>query len=354
MTTNQSAFGHRPDNMARRIMELVELRRQIRKERVFRDRRNPLDFFDDDKVYERYRFTREGIMHITDIVAPDIEHDTVRNHALLPYQQVLIALQYYATGTFHNVVGDPLQVHRSTANRAIHRVTNALCRRLDDFVKFPDENTIGEIKDGFFNMRRFPGVIGCVDGTHIWIERPHENEVDYVNRKGYSSINVQVICNHRGQFTNIVARWPGSAHDSRILRSSQVWDIMEGEMFRGYILGDSGYPCRNWLMTPLLNAHTAQERRYNSAHKGTRVLVEQTIGRWKRRFHILHLQSRLRSPESTCKVIAATAVLHNIAVDRNEPLGADRRPGIPQPEEDGYNGELNGPRARAMLIRNKF
>lgn len=293
-------------------------------------------------------------MYIADLLAPDIEHDTARNHALLPYQQLLIALQYYSTGTFHCVVGDPLQVSQPTANRAIHRVTNALCRRLGDFVKFPDQNNIDEIKDGFYNMRRFPGVIGCVDGTHIWIERPHENEVDYVNRKGYSSINVQVICDHRGKLTNIVARWPGSAHDSRILRSSQVWDNMEAHMVDGYILGDSGYPCRNWLMTPLLNAHTAHERRYNAAHKGTRVLVEQTIGRWKRRFHLMHVQSRMRDPESTCKVIAATAVLHNIAVDRNEPLQADRQPGRPQPAPLDYDGALNGPRARAALIANRF
>ena len=52
--------------MARRIMELVELSRAIRKERVFRDRRKPIDVFDDDEVYKRYRFTREGIMQITD------------------------------------------------------------------------------------------------------------------------------------------------------------------------------------------------------------------------------------------------------------------------------------------------
>jgi hypothetical protein len=316
-------------------MELVELRRAIRKERVFRDRRNPIDVFDDDELYKRYRFTREGIMQITDLVRLDIEHDTARSHALVPCQQVLIALQYYATGTFHMVVGDPLQVNQSTANRAIHRVTHALCMRINDFVKFPDDaNSLSEIKDGFFNMRQFPGVIGCVDGTHIWIQRPHENEADYVNRKGYSSINVQVICDHRGKLTNIVARWPGSAHDSRILRSSQVWDMMEGGMVRGCILGDSGYPCRNWLMTPLLHVQTAKERRYNAAHKGTRVLVEQTIGRWKRRFHILHLQSRLKNPESTCRVIAATAVLHNIAVDRNEPLGADIQPGMPQPQHE--------------------
>ena len=68
---------------------------------------------------------------------------------------------------------------------------------------------------------------------------------------------------------------PGGAHDSRILRSSHVWDLMENGEIDGFILGDSGYPCRSWLMTPLLNPQTAPERHYNSAHTRIRVLVEQ-------------------------------------------------------------------------------
>ena len=70
--------------MARRIMELVELRRAIRKERVFRDRRNPIGVFDDDEVYKCYRFTREGIMQITDLVRPDTEHDTAEAMLFYP------------------------------------------------------------------------------------------------------------------------------------------------------------------------------------------------------------------------------------------------------------------------------
>ena len=38
-----------------------------------------------------------------------------------------------------------------------------------------------------------PGVVGCVDGTHVRITRPFEHEKAYVNRKNYHSINVQVM-----------------------------------------------------------------------------------------------------------------------------------------------------------------
>ena len=35
----------------------------------------------------------------------------------------------------------------------------------------------------------FPNVLGCVDGTQITIQAPHENEGEFVCRKGYHSIN---------------------------------------------------------------------------------------------------------------------------------------------------------------------
>ena len=83
-------------------------------------------------------------------------------------------------------------------------------------------------------------------------------------------------------------------------------------------------------------------------------MVEQTIGRWKRRFHLLHLEIRMRDPEDNCKVIAATAVLHNIAVDRNEREVDYIEPAQPQPDLEEYTGQINGHRARALLIHNRF
>lgn len=38
----------------------------------------------------------------------------------------------------------------------------------------------------------FPNTLGCIDGTFIRILAPTENEPDFVNRKGFHSLNVQV------------------------------------------------------------------------------------------------------------------------------------------------------------------
>ena len=120
--------------------------------------------------------------------------------------------------TYRSVCKFSSEVSQPTACHAIHRVTHALARRINDFVKLPNDNNSGHIKEGFYEKIHFPGVIECLYGTHVWITAPHNCEVDYVNRKGYHSNNVQVICDHLGKWINIVARWRGSTHESRIFK----------------------------------------------------------------------------------------------------------------------------------------
>ena len=84
-------------------------------------------------------------------------------------------------------------------------------------------------------------------------------------------------------FTNIVARWPGSTHDSFVFNNSRIGQRLEGQphsLENGLLLGDSGYPCKPFLMTPYLNPITAQQEAYNKAHTSTSLwLVETEVSR---------------------------------------------------------------------------
>lgn len=73
----------------------------------------------------------------------------------------------------------------------------------------------------------------------------------------------------------MVAKWPGSNHDSFILQQSGIYAIFENGNFEtSLLLGDSGYPLKNWLMTPILRPLNNAEEAYNKAHKKTRVYIE--------------------------------------------------------------------------------
>ena len=86
---------------------------------------------------------------------------------------------------------------------------------------------------------------------------------------------------------------PGSCHDSSIFKSSVIGQKLQNGVFGdGYLLGDSGYPCVPYLLTPYGHPETEAELRFNAAHKTTRCTVERAFGILKRRFYCL--QSTLR------------------------------------------------------------
>lgn len=137
---------------------------------------------------------------------------------------------------------------------------------------------------------------------------------------------------------DIVARWPGSVHDATIFQHSRLRRrLEEGEFRPGILLGDSGYPIKKYLLTPLLHPTTAAENCYNSAHIRTRNIVERVFGVWKRRFPVLSLGMRIKI-RTVQDIIVATAVLHNIARNKNE----EEPPAyVDLPDEEIGNGNWN-------------
>ncbi|CAM4671930.1 unnamed protein product [Leuciscus chuanchicus] len=157
------------------------------------------------------------------------------------------------------------------------------------------------IKEEFYKIAAFPNVIGTVDCTHIRIQRPSgAHEGDYVNRKSFHSVNVQMICDADCLITNLEAKWPGSVHDSRIFRASRIYQRLSLGEFSGVLLGDKGYACETFLMTPLTDPQTPAQQAYNHAHAKTRARIEMTFGLLKSRFQCLH---HLRvSPDRACDI----------------------------------------------------
>ena len=65
----------------------------------------------------------------------------------------------------------------------------------------------------------------------------------------------------------------------------------------GFIIGDSGYALRRYLMTPFINPTTDAEERFNSALTTMRAKIECTFGILKNRFQCLMQPLRVVGPE---------------------------------------------------------
>ena len=85
------------------------------------------------------------------------------------------------------------------------------------------------------------------------------------------------------------------------------------------LLGDNVYPCRPYLMTPLVDPQTPPERRYNASQIRTRNIVERMFGVWKKLFPCLSMSIRTKL-STTLTIIVATAVLYSFVKGRNDPI----------------------------------
>lgn len=157
----------------------------------------------------------------------------------------------------------------------------------DRYIQWPiDDNMKTEVIRNFRDKRGFSGVLGCIDGMHIQIKPPKEHPQSYVNRKGYHSVILHAVCIYNMMISSCYVGWPGSCHDSRVLRNSPLWN--EGEQACGvhHILGDGVYPIRRWLMTPYRDTGNLSpvQRRYNFVHSATRSIIERVFALLKGRF----------------------------------------------------------------------
>ncbi|CAG9135385.1 unnamed protein product [Plutella xylostella] len=267
-----------------------------------------------------FRFLCEELKEITPLRASTrmtLEH------------KVLCALNFYATGSYQRSVGMGKYLGQSTVSKIVTEVTNALTcpgmlNRHIHFPKTAHERNL--IKQKFYTKYGIPGVIGCVDGSHFHIFQPKKAvEHLFFCRKNFHSLNVQVVCDSDCRIININPKYGGATHDCFVWNNSQVSTFMEtlyrnGE--QGWLLGDSGYPQRPWLMTPINDAaDDSPEAKYNHLHGKARVLIENTFGRLKNRWRCLNKDRTLHyAPEKCAKIITACAVLHNIAIDFMVPL----------------------------------
>lgn len=162
--------------------------------RLMRNESNPFAL-SDIEFKKTYRLTKEMAHFVLNSIIHDIDNGA--NMAIPNHLKFFAALSFYATGSYQKLIGQSynISISQPAVSRAISVVTHAIIQRLgNDFVKFP--STIHEknaIKGRFMEATGFPGVIGAIDCTHIAILAPHEEEHNYLNRKGFHSKNVQLV-----------------------------------------------------------------------------------------------------------------------------------------------------------------
>ncbi|RVE40861.1 hypothetical protein evm_014490 [Chilo suppressalis] len=214
-------------------------------------------------------------------------------------------------------------------SRNINEIASILCHPdiVKKYIKFPQNASQRQaLKERFFEKFQIPGVVGCIDGTFVTMIRPKENEERFYCRKD--------------------ASFGGASHDSFIFNNSELKNQLEhltNSEEVVFLLGDSGYAQRPYMMTPILGAEeNSPEGHYNKLHATARNTVERTFSVLKGRFRCLLVHLVLHyHPDTVAKIVIACCVLHNIC--NRAGLSAVQ---MSQPEIDGEHEFINNVQRR--------
>ena len=180
--------------------------------------------FSDDQWMANFRMTKATFEILCDDLHPSFPDQarSVREPLQLEHR-IAIVVYWMASSTEYRTIANLFGIGKSTVHKCIHDVCTAMAENiLDKYMKFPADDNLQHVIDGFDNTKVFPNCAGAVDGTHIPIIAPESAHGDYVNRKGWYSIILQAVCDHNYIITDMNVRWQGWVHDARVFGKFRV------------------------------------------------------------------------------------------------------------------------------------
>ena len=273
----------------------------------------------DDDLFQRHlRLTRLQFEELNIHLNPEDSSDYhARCQDVPPEMKTVIFLWYMANQNSFREISDKFNISQSTAHDIISVMLRRICRLAAQFIRWPSPCEKIASMVAFRNIMKRNDIIGAIDGCHIRIQRPSQQGLDYMNRKGYFSILLQGICNHEGRFMDVFVGPPGRVHDARMLRESPFFSDHQERMGGTFLLGDTAYLAQdfNFILTPKRDNGrlTDTEIHDNMLLSRARVIIENAFGRMKCRWRRLRDLQNVRL-DIIVQIVLAACTLHNICL----------------------------------------
>ena len=277
--------------------------------------------------YENFRMRKETFEYLYNELKAHIEKKNTHLRKSIPAKlRVAVTIWFLSTGTDYRILGHLFGISRSSVCCIVKQVCTSIVKvLLKRYIKFPSGDALEEVVEGFHSHWGFPNCAGAIDGSHIPMAAPVDYHSDYYNRKGWYSMIVQAVADHKYRFLDVYTGWPGSVHDARVFANSPIYmKGIDGKLFPNItrkvddkdvpivLLGDSAYPLLPWLMKPFPHTTLSEEQqRYNYCLSRARIVIENAFGRLKSRWRCLMKKLEVK-PDNIAIIIMACCILHNV------------------------------------------
>jgi hypothetical protein len=157
---------------------------------------------------------------------------------------------------------------------------------------------------------------------------------DFFCRKKCYALSTLIFCDDRKKILHHYSGWPGSVHDNRIYKHSEIFTKPRRHFSAGeYLLGDSAFMNTDYMVTsfktPVGQCQLpAGKKAFNYTLSKVRIASEHCIGILKNRFAFLKqiplIIDKKESRLLVCiRCIEACMVLHNILLEMNNDNDAE-------------------------------
>lgn len=269
------------------------------------------------RCIQNYRMNPQQFMMLCQLLQPHLK-ETKKLPVMV---QVAIFLDWVSHGSTLRKQKETFKISHELLEKARVGVATAVVKVIyPRYVKYCDRPPDLSNDPKF---KRFQGVFGCIDGSHIPIIVPVDKHRRWRNRKGFTSTNTMLVCDVKNMlFQYALFGNEGCGSDSIIFKTSAQhmrW------LKDGFLLADAGYGLCKKLLTPYrgVRYHLREFARskksrpkdakelYNLRHSSMRIIIERCFGVLKNRFRILQLPLQLARPKLMWTVLYACVALHN-------------------------------------------
>lgn len=155
---------------------------------------------DEEDWIESFKMKKETFRYICDMLRKTLQpkaNPLTNRKSVQVEEQVAICIYYLGCCAELRVIGEIFGYAKSTIWKCVRKVCQGIVNiLLPIWIKMPNACEC-ETQSQLFEQRTgLPQIIGAIDGSHIPITPPKEGYSDFLNRKGWPSINLQALVDH--------------------------------------------------------------------------------------------------------------------------------------------------------------
>lgn len=150
---------------------------------------------------KRFRMSQETFKYVHDNIQMKLtpKYNPLQpDRAIGSEEQVAICIYFLSSCAEYRVIGDVFGYEKSTICKVVRKVVNALLDILAPlWITLPDANETRQISAAFEARCCVPGMLFALDATHIPVHPSTVGRLDFFNRKGWASIILQALVDHK-------------------------------------------------------------------------------------------------------------------------------------------------------------